>query len=264
MIKRVYYKGVFFHYNLKNQHEKSILFFHGLGGTSYSFKEYFYLLNDKESSFFAPDHPFHGKTDLKDFKLYIDIIFQFLLKNKIQKVKIVSHSFGSFITELFNNRYSDSVEDIMLITPFIEAKKQTKGFGLFLYNNKNFFKLSGKLLSLFPEKFKYPDYSKIHKKPYYAYWINDMTHCDRKGYFDIQYFISDRKPQYPDYLKKSDIILGRYDLITYCDLTLKLLKGYEYKSVKIYPGDHLFPLKEFKFFKDDFLNFIYKNDRLHS
>ncbi len=65
MIKRVYYKGVFFHYNLKNQNEKSILFFHGLGGTSYSFKEYFYLLNDKESSFFAPDHPFHGKTDLR-------------------------------------------------------------------------------------------------------------------------------------------------------------------------------------------------------
>lgn len=253
------FKGVYFHYALSNQGKNAVLLLHGLGGTSYSFKKYFYLLEDQKISFFASDHPYHGKTDEIDFEIYTDIIYEFIKKYDFTTIKIVSHSFGSYITELFYKKYGGFVNKIMLITPFIEAQKQTKGIGLFLYKKKAFFRYAGKILSIFPEKFKYPDYSKIRKKPYYAYWINDMTHCDRKGYFKIQYFISDRKMENPDFLKISEIHLGRYDIITYSDLTLKLLKKYNIGNLKIHPGDHLLPLKEFDYFKKEFLNFINEN-----
>lgn len=259
MIKTIKYKNVFFHYYNETQNNTAILLFHGLGGTSFSFKKYFFILETQKIPFFASDHPFHGKTEEKDFKLYVDKIYEFLKKHGINQVKIVSHSFGSFITELFYDKYKNFITEIMLITPFIEAKKQTKGMGLFLYNKKNIFKFAGKILSLIPEKFKYPDYSKIGKKPYYAYWLNDMTHCDRKGYFDIQYFISDRKSENTDFLKISEIHLAKYDVITYSDLTLKLLKSYQVKNIIVHNGDHLLPLKEFYYFKDFFIKFIKQN-----
>ncbi|MEO0234468.1 MAG: alpha/beta hydrolase [candidate division WOR-3 bacterium] len=259
MIKRIKYKKVFFHYYNESQNTSAVLLLHGLGGTSFSFKKYFYILETQKIPFLASDHPFHGKTDEKDFFVYVDKIYEFLRKQGIDKIKIVSHSFGSFITELFYNRYKNFVTEIMLITPFIEAKKQTKGVGLFLYKKKYFFKFAGNILSIFPEKFKYPDYSKIRRKPYYAYWLNDMTHCDRKGYFDVQYFISDRKSENPEFLKMSEIHLGKYDVITYSDLTLKLLKKYQVKNITVHEGDHLLPLKEFFYFKDFFIKFVKQN-----
>lgn len=262
MIHRRKFKGVYFHYDVNKEKKHAVLLLHGLGGTSYSYKRFFYLLEDKKISFFAPDHPFHGKTDEKNFEIYTDIIYEFIKKNDITNIQVVSHSFGSYVTELFYKKYKSFVNGIMLITPFIEAQKQTKGIGLFLYKQKSFFKHAGDILSLFPEKFKYPDYSKIGRKPYYAYWINDMTHCDRKGYFQIQYFISDRKIENSDFLKVSEVHLGRYDVITYSDLTLKLLKQYEVNSIKVHPGDHLIPLKEFEYFKYEFLNFIDKNGKI--
>ncbi|MEO0288905.1 MAG: alpha/beta hydrolase [candidate division WOR-3 bacterium] len=256
MIKKIKFKGVFFHLSENNKIKEPVLLLHGLGGTSYSFKRYFYLLDAQEISFFASDHPYHGKTDVENFEIYVDIIYELIKKYEFEKIKIVSHSFGSYVTELFYKKYDTLVSKIMLITPFIEAKQQTKGIGLLLYNKKNLFKYAGNFLSLFPQKFKYPDYSKVGRKPYYAYWINDMTHCDRKGYFKIQYFISDRKIENPEFLKISEVHLGRYDVITYSDRTLKLLKNYEVRNIKIHMGDHLLPLKEFEYFKKEFLNFI--------
>ncbi len=258
MLYKVKYKNVFFHYKALNSRKSCILLLHGLGGTSYSFKRYFKILEEKNISFFASDHPFHGYTEERDFQTYVDTIFELIEKKGYKEIKIVSHSFGSYVTELFYTKFKGSVKNIMLITPFIEAKKQTKGLGLFLYEKKEFFRYAGKILSIFPEKFKYPDYAKIGRKPYYAYWLNDMTHTERKGYFEIQYFVADRKIENSEFLNVSEIHLGIYDIITYCDLTQRLLKNYNVKNIFLHKGDHLFPLKEFKNFKENFIQFVDK------
>lgn len=256
MLFRKKFKNVFFHYKIENYNKNCVLLLHGLGGTSYSFRKYFEILEKKNISFFASDHPFHGYTEERDFKTYVNTIFEFIKKNGCKEIKIVSHSFGSYVTELFYTKFKGSVKSIMLITPFIEAKKQTKGLGLLLYERKEFFRYAGKILSIFPEKFKYPDYARIGRKPYFAYWVNDMTHADRKGYFEIQYFVADRKIENSEFLNVSEIHLGIYDIITYCDMTKRLLKNYDLKNIFLHKGDHLFPLKEFNTFKENFIRFV--------
>ncbi|PIP14209.1 MAG: hypothetical protein COX48_02040 [bacterium (Candidatus Stahlbacteria) CG23_combo_of_CG06-09_8_20_14_all_34_7] len=254
MILRKFRKNVFFHYS-KNQNNKSVILLHGLGGTGFAFKKLFGFLQNNNISFLASDHPSHGKTNEKDFNKYIDSIIDFLNENKIERFVIIAHSFGVEFAEMLFERINCRIDGIMLVTPIIEVKKQTKGFKLFIYKHKIIFNITGNLMSLLPQRWRYPDYTSLRRKIYLFYWLSDMTHCNIKEYFKIQSFVSDKKMTNTEFIKKSQVYLGKSDVITYSDLTYNLVANYAEKTV-IHYGDHLYPLKEYTVFENDVFDFL--------
>lgn len=256
MIKKAVYKKVFFFYS-KGSGKDAILILHGLGGTSWSMRRYFSILEKMNVSFIASDHPSHGYTSETDFNRYIEAINEFSVRIGIERYSIISHSFGAFFAETLHKRFKEKINKVMLVTPLLEITKQTKGIGLYFYTHPYFFDIAGNIGSHIPQHYRYPDYAYIGRKPYYAYWLSDMTHCNIKEYFKIQSFVSAKKLIYDDYLKGAEIHLGKYDTITDARLTLDLIKN-RGAITKVHNADHLLPLKEFYYFKNYFIDFVKK------
>ena len=254
MIARKFRNKVFFH-SSKIQREKTVILLHGLGGTGFAFRKLFGFFEENNISFIAPDHPSHGKTTEKNFDSYADEIIKFLDENKVKRTVIIAHSFGAAFAEILFERINDRIDGIMLVTPLLEVKSQTKGFGLFTYEHKKLFDIAGSVMSVLPQRWRYPDYASLRRKLYPAYWLSDMTHCSIREYFKIQSYVADKKMTNKEFIRHSQVFLGRSDVITYADLTETLVSKYAEKTETHY-GDHLYPLKEYPMFRKEVYEFL--------
>ncbi|HAV92367.1 TPA: hypothetical protein DCW38_04215 [candidate division WOR-3 bacterium] len=257
MISRKYRNRVFFHCS-KNQNNKTVILLHGLGGTSFAFRKIFASLSKKNISFIAPDHPSHGKTFENDFNRYIDELINFMDENRVERAVLIAHSFGACFAEMLFERMHNRIDGIMLVTPLLEVKRQTKSTGLFTYAHKWIFDFAGNLMSYLPQRWRYPDYASLTRKLYPFYWISDMTHCNIKEYFKIQSFVSDKRMTNISFIENSIVYLGKSDVITFADLTKSLVFKYA-KRVTIHEGDHLYPLKEYPIFEKEVFAFLEEN-----
>lgn len=249
------YKGSVFFHSSKRGGGKMLLLLHGLGGTGYAFRRLFPSLDKAGVAYLAPDHPSHGKTAENDFKRYADCILSVLKERESEKFIIVSHSFGAVFAEMLFERARERIDAIMLVTPLLEARRQTKGMGLFTYEHPSLFDAAGRVMSVLPQRWRYPDYARLGKKPYPFYWMSDMTHCNIREYFRIQRFVSVKRMTNIDFMSRSRVYLGKSDTITYAELTEKLVSGCAQRVV-IHEGDHLYPLKEHKIFEDEVFSLL--------
>ncbi|MDD3803911.1 MAG: alpha/beta hydrolase [bacterium] len=254
MTLKEFKNNIFYHASAK-QNRESLVLLHGLGGTGYAFKRLFLALEKKDVSFIAPDHPSHGKTIESDFVKYVEFILNLLTERRSERFIIISHSFGAVYAELLFERAKERIDQIMLVTPLLEARKQTKGMGLFTYDHPFLFDVAGNLMSVLPQRWRYPDYCRLGKKPYPFYWMSDMTHCNIREYFRIQRFVSEKRMTNIDFMSFSRVHLGKSDTITYADLTEKLVRGCAQKVV-VHEGDHLYPLKEHRIFEDEVFSIL--------
>lgn len=83
------------------------------------------LLNDRHSVILA-DLPGWGQSDLLpslyDFSVYNQFIFDILKKEEIDKINILSSSFGTLIATSFAQSYPELVDKLILCSPITEIK----------------------------------------------------------------------------------------------------------------------------------------------
>lgn len=251
-LKRGTYKGVFFHHSSGSR--RGVLFLHGLGGTGYSFRRFFPLLREKNIPFIATDHPYHGYTKTESFEEYClntkkaaDLLMP-------KGYDICAHSFGAyFANRIFNLDKAD--KKLLLFNPLLEIKNQSKGIGEYLYSNLQYYRYISTHKVPVKQKWRYPDYAKLGNKAYICYWLSDMTHVDINGYFKTHVVAGEHIIKDFEWLDRSEVHLGRYDIITYSDLTHEFLKRTKAKVI-IHNAEHLYPLKHYKDAGSVLLNFI--------
>jgi len=243
LLKRGTYKGVFFHHSQGSK--RGVLFLHGLGGTGYSFRRFFPVLSENNVPFIASDHPFHGYTTTDSFDDYCINVKKAADILMPQGYDICAHSFGAYFAEQIYYLEKNPSKKILLFNPLLEIKNQSKGTGKYLYSNLQYYKYLSEHKIPVKQKWRYPDYARLGNKAYICYWLSDMTHVDINGYFKTHVIAGERKIKRLEWLDVSEVHLGRYDIITYSDLTEEFLKRTKAK-VFVHKAEHLFPLKHFR------------------
>ena len=155
---------------------KNILFIHGTGGSSLSFMELESYI-PADYNFYALDLPGAGKSTSsigkynndsnKFIDFYIECIYNFQQIVGLDKVIIIGHSFGAYISVNYCYKYSNLVESLILFNPallFPTLGSFGPYYGIFfkLMAPYSFFRFTSKLLIL-----QLLDLFKINDKAYY-------------------------------------------------------------------------------------------------
>jgi len=144
----------------KNGKGKPILFLHGLGTNSTTFKDAISVLK-KSYTTYAMDLRGHGRSENGQITIerIVQDIDNLLVKEKIKKCTIVGHSLGSFIALKYAETRSHRVKKLILLNEIHEFDLHhlKKSFILFEYP---YLMLLGKIADVF-HKHRYVDFSKL-------------------------------------------------------------------------------------------------------
>ena len=111
------YKGIKIFYQIfEKEPTKAIIFIHGSGESSYTWKEQLVDLN-LDYSVVAIDLPFHGKSG--DFKklsldLYVDVINNMIEFLSLREVILAGHSLGGAIIQSYYFKHPEKVSGLIL------------------------------------------------------------------------------------------------------------------------------------------------------
>lgn len=108
-------KNIFYQI-IEKKATKAIIFVHGSGESSYSWKEQVYQLN-LDYSIIAIDLPSHGKSG--DFKklsldLYVDVVKNLIEYLSLREVVLAGHSLGGAIVQSYYLKYPEKVSGLIL------------------------------------------------------------------------------------------------------------------------------------------------------
>lgn len=122
-------KKVYYQLNDSEIKERAILFVHGSGGSSYTWKEQLAKL-DVNYMLIAVDLPSHSKTE--DFSnlsldLYVDVLKELVESLNLHKIILGGHSLGGAVIQDFYFKYPDKIIALILcgtggrlrVSPFI-------------------------------------------------------------------------------------------------------------------------------------------------
>ena len=112
------YKGKNIFYQIKEKvPTKALIFIHGSGGSSYTWKEQMEQLN-LDYSLVAIDLPSHGKSgEYKKLSLdlYVDAVKTLVEYLSLREVVLAGHSLGGAIVQSYYLKYPEKVKGLMLI-----------------------------------------------------------------------------------------------------------------------------------------------------
>ena len=112
------YKGKNIFYQIKEKvPTKALIFIHGSGGSSYTWKEQMEQLN-LDYSLIAIDLPSHGKSgEYKKLSLdlYVEVVRTLVEFLSLREVILAGHSLGGAIIQSYYLKYPDKVKGLMLI-----------------------------------------------------------------------------------------------------------------------------------------------------
>ncbi|MEI4771318.1 alpha/beta hydrolase [Psychrobacillus sp. FJAT-51614] len=130
-MKTVQIKGSSVAYLDEGQGE-ALFLMHGFCGSSAYWSKVIPKLTE-QYRVIAIDLPGHGDSEVQDnvnqIDLYADFIYQFLDSLKIEKVTMLGHSLGGYITLAFADKYSERLNGFSLIhsTGFPDSEEAKKG-----------------------------------------------------------------------------------------------------------------------------------------
>lgn len=120
-------RQIYYRQNDYKPERKTILFVHGVSGSSSAWVKYEESLKN-EYNIISLDLRGHGKSkkpsEYEDYKieLFADDIYELIKFLNIDKVVIVSHSFGSIVALSFIENHKEMVEGVILISPQSNVK----------------------------------------------------------------------------------------------------------------------------------------------
>lgn len=144
-------KGIYYRKNEFDNNKKTLVFVHGVSGSSSAWLPYEKKFQDRYNVL-SFDLRGHGKSEkplgYQSYKIELlaDDIFSLLQKLNISKCIIISHSFGSVIVLSFLSKYQNLVEKVVLLSPQYDvsrmlaakiAKPFIFGFSKLLPNTKS-------------------------------------------------------------------------------------------------------------------------------
>lgn len=124
-----------YRYTYNKAKDKIVLLLHGWGGNLNSFRFLEKYLIEKDFSVLTIDFPGFGGSDLptEDFCMmdYYKIVSELVAEEQLQKISIVSHSFGGRVAILFSALEPEKVNKVVLcdsagIKPKFSLKKKCK------------------------------------------------------------------------------------------------------------------------------------------
>lgn len=129
ILKYKYYKcdqsKICYLYNINDPNKKIILFIHGFGIGYIPYIKKLFLLNKKYNLIIVTLPNISGFTYNNSFfpsnKIVIDSFYNFFSKMNIKNINILSHSFGTYITEIIrkDSRSELFIDKIIMIDPVI-------------------------------------------------------------------------------------------------------------------------------------------------
>ncbi len=112
-----------------------VLLLHGNPGTRNDFQKLIKLLPTDKLKIIAVDRPGHGESinvpNLNNGVFDSMKLYKYLINKKFKnKFYIIAYSLGAYFTLRLMKDFSDKIKGIILISPFIEAKKDDKASGV--------------------------------------------------------------------------------------------------------------------------------------
>lgn len=246
-MKHVLNKSVKICYTIEKGKNGSLLFLHGLGGNHTAWKNISKSLPEHRKILI--DLRGHGKSEKKLAKKdlhinrFVEDINIILKKEKLKRVTIVGHCFGSIIGFEFAKRYPKKVSRLILITPltshFLSNGIMQKIF-IKIYNQFGNFKEK--------RKFEYTDYSKYYDRGYISFFQRDIMGMPIKTYLGLHLMISKYKLKKFRLDLSVKIVAGRNDIISgvkECKKLYARIKRCNKKKTEliVLKSDHLLPLR---------------------
>lgn len=141
------YKDIEIYYETYGNSNKTILILPGWGNTRSTFINIINLLKDKYKIYII-DYPFFGNSPLPNKELtiydYSELIYNFIIHNKINNPIIIAHSFGGRIASILSNKIK--VNKLILIDV-----AGIKRFNLKVFMKNKVYKLLKLLTYLLPK-----------------------------------------------------------------------------------------------------------------
>lgn len=129
-MKDYYFENkIFYKKNDFKKEKKTIIFVHGLSGSSSAWIPYEKRFEEKYN-ILSIDLRGHGKSfrpdKYQDYSMqqFSDDIYQILVYEKIEKSIIISHSMGSLVVLNFLKNHQDLVEKVILVSPSSNPSKR--------------------------------------------------------------------------------------------------------------------------------------------
>ena len=237
MVKKMYLNinNLNIYYEKYGTSKQTILILPGWGNNRETFN---YLINFLKNFFtiYILDYPGFGKSQLPNSDLtiydYTNLIYQFIIKLKINNPIIIAHSFGGRITSLLTT-YNLKIKKLLLID--IAGLKPK--FNLYLFIKTKLYKLLKKIVIFLPLKFK----NKYQTYLFNLFASSDYQQLDKSLLKTFQNIISvDLTPYFSKINLETLIIWRKNDNIT------SLKEGY--KINKLIKNSVLIPIENTKHF----------------
>lgn len=242
--KKIYYRKNDFKTNLK-----TLVFIHGISGSSSAWLNYEKALENKYN-ILVFDIRGHGKSKkyskYSDYqiKYFVNDFYELITFLEINKFILISHSYATLIASAFINKYAEKVEANIFLSPVlgIEKKIISKFINLIL-------KFSYFLQFLpFKERFGgHVDYTKYKNS---RDWTLNRCYADLKNtdlrvyFYGLENFLSGKNNYFLDKISMPTLIVhGEKDTIIPVKNSIELSRKIKNAELKIIPNaDHIIVL----------------------
>lgn len=97
--------------------QKTIIFLHGWGASSKIFEPFYYYFKNDNAVYFL-DLPGFGESPIEKImtlKDYVDFVYEFLEKNKIENPIVIGHSFGGAVAAKLAILHPERISKLILV-----------------------------------------------------------------------------------------------------------------------------------------------------
>ena len=259
-------KGLYYKTNIFEKNRPTLVFIHGLSGSSSAWLPYEKIFKEKYNVL-TFDIRGHGKSkkfpNYSDYEIknFVSDLHDLVTHLNIQKFILVSHSFGTLIALEYIKLYREKVLANILLSPIIDLEKEFSAKVL-----RPILKIN-KVFSLFPLKPKIGGHVDYSKYPNTTDWNLKRFYADTKNttlrvhLFCLEQSLKLEKEYFLEKIKIPTLIVhGVKDSMAPVKNSIALSKKIENSELVLIPNtDHIVVLNNTKEVSETISSFIEKN-----